>query len=239
MSKLSKLEKMAKKDAKRLHAEILARSEDKLQAYLEASFSAKHTQYKMTKKFAFVAASILIVVATLVTSIVIWWQKSNNGEGGNTNGGNEVGYYQEENEVEAHSAPELLNAELQLTQINVDEEKSKVYLIYDSLSKDHLYFKVQFDDEDSLESATVLVAVNANYHGGFESPVDPKTATVNGFTVKYTEGFEFIEDFGFYSVKATAEIITAKEHIFITYEAYCLEESSNFLSWLEQVVIAK
>jgi hypothetical protein len=232
MSKYSKLERKVKKDAKRLHPVILANSEDKLQAYLDENFPPKPARFKLTKKVAFTTAFVVVVLATLVTSLVLWWQNNNR------NDGNGISYSQSDENMVA-SALAALNAELQYTQIALDDKKQSVYLTFDLPSKDHLYYFIAFDDEDNFTSASVYATVNTNFSERFETPIEPKIAEVNGLTVSYSETVEFIQDDGIYLVKVCAVIITDKEHIYINYEAYSLDESNNFLGWIEQAITIK
>jgi hypothetical protein len=241
---VSRIERKFKKEAESIQKQILARSDDKYKAYLAEHYpqtsvptetvSSSKPRFKMTQKFAFVAVSVLIVITALVVSLIKLLPKNNNG-----GDDDKVTYYQDK-EVVADSSLESLNNETQRVKVILAEELTSVTLIYDAPSGDHLYYRANFDNLDTFEMANVYVIVNANYHNeDFSLFTEPLSATINGFEVKYAETFEFIETDGFYSVKNTAVIVTGKEYIYITYEALSLDESSNFLNWLEQTIMAK
>ena len=241
---MSRIERKLKKQAQSVHEQILARSEEKHQAFLAKKFPQntvrsnveQKPRFLLSRRFAVVTCSIIIAITALVIALVKLLPSSN---GGDDNDGGSQKQYQSSNEESKPSSITSINSELSRISIQLPDDKSFVTLTYDSISSDHLYYHIVFNDDDSFESARVFVTVNTDYRESFAIPAEPIVVKVNGFDVKYTESFEFDEDIGLYLAKSDAVIITSKEHVYIAYETYCLDESSNFLSWLTQTIIAK
>jgi len=237
---------MLKKDAKRVHDDILARNDDKLQEYLATQFPdkegatvrGKKHKFKFSRKLGFAVASFVVVIVSLAVSLKFLLPKkdSNTGNEPTDNGKHE---YYENNEVKIASTLNALNGETQFVKVNLLEEKTNTVLVYDSPSKEYLYFYLIYDAIDSFESAYISVVVNEYYTESFLNIPDPLTARINGFEVKYSEKIELDDDLGIYTVTSEAIILTGKERIYVTYEAYSLDESSDFLDWLGQTIKKK
>ena len=105
----------------------------------------------------------------------------------------------------------------------------------DSQWGDILYFSVKYTFEETAEDVVLNVVTNEDYDYEFKDATIWTQTTYGTFELLYEE--IFIEEDGIYFFTINAILKTDNEDIAIKYEGVSFEETSNFLSALEQVFV--
>lgn len=105
----------------------------------------------------------------------------------------------------------------------------------DSQYGDVLYFSMSYYNEETLDSLIINVVTNQDYEYKFNDSTHWRKTSYKGYDLLYNEAYK--EDEGIYFFKVDAILETDKEDVAICYEGVSLEETSNFLSALDQVFI--
>lgn len=120
---------------------------------------------------------------------------------------------------------------LDLTEIDLVYVKEHT----DSHYGDILYFSMGYYNEETLDNVVLNVVTNQDYNYVFLDSTNWNKTTYRGYELVYNEAFE--EDEGIYFFTVNAILKTDKENITIYYEGVSLEETSNFISALDQIFV--
>lgn len=193
----------------------------------ELKQSATPEKNRLSKKSLFViGASSLVTVALLIAIIcvVILYDPVNKSQ---------EHYYSSGDENRRSSTVEELNADTVYydlrSDINADAD-----IVFDTVSNDDLYYEVNIDLEDTFENVKIVVVTNKFYDYKFEHFDYTDRETLGSYVLNYIVMTQ--EEDGIYTHKVDAEIITSAEKIYITYEGLGLEQESNFIYCIEQLL---
>lgn len=141
--------------------------------------------------------------------------------------------YLTENEVSVKSDLTELNADLEGFIIMLDTGYEDFVLrTYDSEYGDTLYYEVTIINEDTVERITIYAYVNSLYEHQGETSEQNITASVGGFTIKYSEE---VQDEGWaFTLICYAKFEYNDSAIYIDYKQLSLDEESNFFDFFEQ-----
>ena len=116
-------------------------------------------------------------------------------------------------------------------------EKNNIYVnkYIDIKYGDILYFSMGYYNEENLDNVVLNVVTNQDYNYVFLDSTNWNKTTYRGYELVYNESFE--EDEGTYFFTVYAILKTDKENIEIRYEGVSLEETSNFISALDQIFV--
>lgn len=120
---------------------------------------------------------------------------------------------------------------LDLTENNIVYVKEHT----DSQYGDILYFSLKYYYEETIEEVILNVVTNEDYEYEFKDTTGWKQTKYRGFDLSYEE--VSVEEDGLYFFTVNAILKTDKEKIEIRYEGVSLEETSNFISALDQIFI--
>ena len=137
----------------------------------------------------------------------------------------------------------VLSANSSITTANQQTEfldLTEIDLVYvvahrDSHYGDILYFSMGYYNEETLDNVVLNVVTNQDYNYVFLDSTNWNKTTYRGYELVYNESFE--EDEGTYFFTVNAILQTDKEDIEIYYEGVSLEETSNFISALDQIFV--
>lgn len=149
-------------------------------------------------------------------------------------------HYFEDNFVKVDSDLEELNADLKLFSLVVNETDYdlKIKKTYDSLSGDHLYYTLSFEQQNGLVKSFKLdIVVNSFYeHEQLEYSKTPVETNFSNYSIKYLEDFEAVADSPFNTVICKGEIQIGEQWVYIvTYEETALEQST-FIETLQSII---
>ena len=105
----------------------------------------------------------------------------------------------------------------------------------DSQYGDILYFSLKYYYEETIEEVILNVVTNEDYEYDFKDTTGWKQTKYRGFDLSYEE--VSVEEDGLYFFTVYAILKTDKENIEIRYEGVSLEETSNFISALDQIFV--
>ena len=105
----------------------------------------------------------------------------------------------------------------------------------DSHYGDILYFSIRYDNEETIEDIVLNVVTNEDYEYEFKDTTGWTQIEYKGFNLSYKD--VFVEEDGLYFFTVNAILQTDKEDIAIYYEGVSLEETSNFISALDQIFV--
>lgn len=116
-------------------------------------------------------------------------------------------------------------------------EKNNIYVnkYIDIKYGDILYFSLKYYYEETIEEVILNVVTNEDYEYEFKDTTGWKQTKYRGFDLSYKE--VSVEEDGLYFFTVYAILKTDKENIEIRYEGVSLEETSNFISALDQIFI--
>lgn len=146
-------------------------------------------------------------------------------------------HYFQDNEKQIESTMEELNSYT----INVDLNNNvdwQVKKCIDTKYNDVLYFIAIGNIQDTFESFNFTFIVNKDYKNYEENENYDKKQNIYNQNIIYKENIKSETD-GLNVIKAAGKIVTVKEIIYIKYEDTRLDENSNFLSSLKQVLVFK
>lgn len=130
---------------------------------------------------------------------------------------------------------EEINSALQFVTI-----ESSVYHInkfIDDVYNDTLFYHLIYTSEDELETVTLKISVNPDYKLNAVDNQYERQGTVATFAIQYDEEVKY-ED-GIYLFTESGVIKTDHEIIVVTAEIIGLEENSNFIELMNEIIKAK
>lgn len=223
------LRKLAKKD----HKKILDDNKTFYEKITTENYSlTKNSESKNKfswKKFSFAMAAVLLVIVISATMLVIFLPDNTSEE--------EKKYYAEENFLT--DIVEYENIENNLKYFHVDKNIiDTIFLTYDSLSGDYLFYDIFGAREDYMEDWKITICVNKDYAFPYIEEWYTQSTIINEYEVKYYTK-NYIEEGVFVSI--TKSLIKIKEEtILIEYTCLNFEhEENNFFDWLGNTITKK
>lgn len=123
-----------------------------------------------------------------------------------------------------------------LTEIYLDNRNYKeIKKYYDTFYNEILYYETEFIVSD-IENIFIDIVPNLNYKYEFKFACD-KTDIVYGYTLDYLEQFTDIG--GIYECQVRGQLDTGVEKLYFTYNAYTMEQSSNFVDLIKEIIKQK
>ena len=148
--------------------------------------------------------------------------------------------YFEDNFIEAESSLQELNGDLQSFSliVNTDVYRVKTTRVYDSLSEDNLYYKLELTTyQVPTKILSFDIVVNSNYHHEEIRYTSELIETqISEYTVKYTEESVVLE-LPFSNVNCMGEMQIGNQWIYIiNYEEMALGQST-FIETLQSLIV--
>ena len=108
-----------------------------------------------------------------------------------------------------------------------EENLVEVRKVTDTFYNETLYYIVNYSLNDGLDIFRIIIDVNTEYEYDFGNKPYNKFCDVNGYEIAYLEICE--EGDGIYGFTGKAEIKNTSESIYIEYDGISLEQESNFI----------
>lgn len=108
-----------------------------------------------------------------------------------------------------------------------EENLVEVRKVTDTFYNETLYYIINYSLNDGLDIFRIIIDVNTEYEYDFGNKPYNKFCDVNGYEIAYLEICE--EGDGIYGFIGKAEIKNTSESIYIEYDGISLEQESNFI----------
>lgn len=108
-----------------------------------------------------------------------------------------------------------------------EENLVEVRKVTDTFYNETLYYIINYSLNDGLDIFRIIIDVNTEYEYDFGNKPYNKFCDVNGYEIAYLEICE--EGDGIYGFTGKAEIKNTSESIYIEYDGISLEQESNFI----------
>lgn len=108
-----------------------------------------------------------------------------------------------------------------------EENLVEVRKVTDTFYNETLYYIINYSLNDGLDIFRIIIDVNTEYEYDFGNKPYNKFCDVNGYEIAYLEICE--ESDGIYGFTGKAEIKNTSESIYIEYDGISLEQESNFI----------
>lgn len=215
----------------------------KILAELKQHIQPKEMWYEKFPKKTWYAvggslASALVVVVVLLCVFLIKPNIVSPGGGDSNTDGGSAGSIKKEyfydGQSEDVTVDEINQATLIFDYKNENIEKANKH--FDEVYHDTLFYCIEYLNKETFEFIRVNVVTNEDYDYEFNDITSSwQNTTYKGYQLSYDE--QCTEEEGLYYFKVDAILKTDKEDIAIYYEGIGLEETSNFLSALDQVFV--
>lgn len=108
-----------------------------------------------------------------------------------------------------------------------EENLVEVRKVTDTFYNETLYYIINYSLNDGLDIFRIIIDVNTEYEYDFGNKPYNEFCDVNGYEIAYLEICE--EGDGIYGFTGKAEIKNTSESIYIEYDGISLEQESNFI----------
>ncbi len=115
-----------------------------------------------------------------------------------------------------------------------EENLVEVRKVIDTFYNETLYYIVNYSLNDGLDIFRIVIDVNTEYEYDFGNKPYNKFCDVNGYEIAYLEICE--EGDGIYGFTGKAEIKNTSESIYIEYDGISLEQESNFIINIANII---
>ena len=174
----------------------------------------------------FYAAFTAIACAVLIVCSVFWILPKNITV--------EEKHYTTDNKATETIDLNTLNNEL--LNINLDDrDYEEIKRYYDKVYGDILYCETELVIGE-FENILIVIVVNKDYEYTVDYNYD-KTNIVYDFNLNYLE--RFIDAGGIYECKVYGQMDTGAEKVYFTYNTYTMEQSSNFVDLVQELIKKK
>lgn len=222
MIRNKKLQKYADKSLSSLQDEAFLKT-------LQEGSKQTHSSEKMSRKTIFAISSSLcfaVIVVALLCVFLIEPQVPNDEYGDSK-------FYAVENQRTAVSSIEEVNNNSE--SIGFKETSGiAVKRVVDISYDETLYFVVECNNEETMETVSIFVVVNNEYTLPFSIAGEKISDNINKYTISYTESYT--EEDGLFYVDSVGEICTQNERVYVRYSGISLEKSNNFLTYLRNII---
>ena len=135
-------------------------------------------------------------------------------------------YYSYANRIEITASVTELNGVVNDIEFS-EENLVEVRKVTDTFYNETLYYIINYSLNDGLDIFRIIIDVNTEYEYDFGNKPYNKFCDVNGYEIAYLEICE--EGDGIYGFTGKAEIKNTSESIYIEYDGISLEQESNFI----------
>lgn len=135
-------------------------------------------------------------------------------------------YYSYANRTEITASVTELNGVVNDIEFS-EENLVEVRKVTDTFYNETLYYIINYSLNDGLDIFRIIIDVNTEYEYDFGNKPYNKFCDVNGYEIAYLEICE--EGDGIYGFTGKAEIKNTSESIYIEYDGISLEQESNFI----------
>lgn len=135
-------------------------------------------------------------------------------------------YYSYANRTEITVSVTELNGVVNDIELS-EENLVEVRKVTDTFYNETLYYIINYSLNDGLDIFRIIIDVNTEYEYDFGNKPYNKFCDVNGYEIAYLEICE--EGDGIYGFTGKAEIKNTSESIYIEYDGISLEQESNFI----------
>lgn len=135
-------------------------------------------------------------------------------------------YYSYANRTEITASVTELNGVVNDIEFS-EENLVEVRKVTDKFYNETLYYIINYSLNDGLDIFRIIIDVNTEYEYDFGNKPYNKFCDVNGYEIAYLEICE--EGDGIYGFTGKAEIKNTSESIYIEYDGISLEQESNFI----------
>lgn len=223
MREFKKLQKLADNSLQQYdNREFLEEMKSKIR---EKNAKPQKTAVKRRRIFYTSFAAALSVVAVIFSVFLIFPNK---------NVANEEKHYTiDHQEFEIVDLAVLNDGLTEIYLDNGDYQDIKRY--YDTFYNDVLYYETELKVSE-FDNVLIAIVPNKDYNQYFDHDLD-KTDFVYDYELKYTE--EFSDMGGVYECKVYGYMDTGAEKVYFTYNTYTLEQSSNFVDLVKDLIKKK
>lgn len=223
MREYKKLQKLADNSLKQYdNREFLEEMKSKIR---EKNAKPQKTAVKRRKIFYTSFAAALSVVAVIFSVFLIFPNK---------NVANEEKHYTiDHKETEIVDLNVLNNGLIEIYFDNRDYKEIKKY--YDTFYNETLYYETNLIISE-FDRILIYIVTNKDYEYTVDYSCD-KEDMVYGYNLSYSE--EFSDMGGVYECKVYGYMDTGAEKVYFTYNTYTLEQSSNFVNLVKDLIKKK
>lgn len=171
-----------------------------------------------------IAGATCVVMAIILVSIFVIVPLIK--ENGDKDTAQPSKYYSYANRTEIAATVTELNGVVNDIEFS-EENLVEVRKVTDTFYNETLYYIVNYSLNDGLDIFRIIIDVNTEYEYDFGNKPYNKFCDVNGYEIAYLEICE--EGDGIYGFTGKAEIKNTSESIYIEYDGISLEQESNFI----------
>lgn len=193
---------------------------------LKSNLSPINTQTKRrgNRLYWTIAGATCVVMAIILVSIFVIAPLIK--ENGDKDTAQPSKYYSYANRTEITASVTELNGVVNDIEFS-EENLVEVRKVTDTFYNETLYYTVNYSLNDGLDIFRIVIDVNTEYEYDFGNKPYNKFCDVNGYEIAYLEICE--EGDGIYGFTGKAEIKNTSESIYIEYDGISLEQESNFI----------
>ena len=182
------------------------------------------TRRRSNRLYWTIAGATCVVMAIILVSIFVIAPLIK--ENGDKDTAQPSKYYSYANRTEITVSVTELNGVVNDIEFS-EENLVEVRKVTDTFYNETLYYTVNYSLNDGLDIFRIIIDVNTEYEYDFGNKPYNKFCDVNGYEIAYLEICE--EGDGIYGFTGKAEIKNTSESIYIEYDGISLEQESNFI----------
>lgn len=235
MREYKKLQKLADKTLEQYNnAEFLEEMKSQIRQNIKQPQKAK---VKKRSRLSFIACATAVSAVLIIVSVFIILPQKNIVINENPTVEEPVieeKHYTTDNmETETVDLTVLNNG---LTKIHLDNRVYKeIKKYYDKFYNDTLYYETELVVSE-FENISLFIVPNVDYKYSFNYTFD-KTYIIIEYELKFKEEYQNLG--GLYECKVYGYMDTGAEKIYFTYNAYTMEQSSNFVNLVKELIKKK
>lgn len=182
------------------------------------------TRRRNNRLYWTIAGATCVVMAIILVSIFVIAPLIK--ENGDKDTAQPSKYYSYANRTEITVSVTELNGVVNDIEFS-EENLVEVRKVTDTFYNETLYYIINYSLNDGLDIFRIIIDVNTEYEYDFGNKPYNKFCDVNGYEIAYLEICE--EGDGIYGFTGKAEIKNTSESIYIEYDGISLEQESNFI----------
>lgn len=182
------------------------------------------TERRGNRLYWTIAGATCVVMAIILVSIFVIAPLIK--ENGDKDTAQPSKYYSYANRTEITVSVTELNGVVNDIEFS-EENLVEVRKVTDTFYNETLYYIINYSLNDGLDIFRIIIDVNTEYEYDFGNKPYNKFCDVNGYEIAYLEICE--EGDGIYGFTGKAEIKNTSESIYIEYDGISLEQESNFI----------
>lgn len=182
------------------------------------------TRRRNNRLYWTIAGATCVVMAIILVSVFVIAPLIK--ENGDKDTAQPSKYYSYANRTEITASVTELNGVVNDIEFS-EENLVEVRKVIDTFYNETLYYTVNYSLNDGMDIFRIVIDVNTEYEYDFGNKPYNKFCDVNGYEIAYLEICE--EGDGIYGFTGKAEIKNTSESIYIEYDGISLEQESNFI----------